>query len=698
MSATIINAAPTTISRGTKDLSTTAPVRVAEAIPQHLPKFYIYAQKGIKTPFLGVGASLSEMYGVDTFDQRLKYANHATEYLNQVNSEGNAVMVERIVPEDAGPEANMFLSLDLLATTVPEYERNADGTYLLDSGTGLPVPTGESITGYKAKWILSHATTVSALGTSFGARGIANGDQTDAVLGTQSKRYPIMDLKASSQGEIFNLSGLRLWAPDATNSSGVSSKILTVEKAYPFRASVIRKPSVTTSAAVVETTSAEQYVDFVFKPGAVDPVSTKQLYIGDVLVQSFEQTDDPLYPAKYGDFGELHTYDANIKAVLALVYAAEVPFIDSFSDFNGATDEQYLFNLISGVSSGAVPYHSYQILDTANSVHLTEYSNLFAAGGSDGTMSDELFAELVTARVMQYANADSYLMDTAINVESIMYDSGFPLATKKAMASFIAIRKDTMVVLSTHDANEPELTASEESALSVALRTYLEFYPESDYFGTPVMRGMIMGRSGTLRNSLYKKKVSTSIELAIKAAKYMGAGNGEWKNGFNFDGAPGSILDYVYKLNVEFTPSTVRNKDWTNGLNWAQAYDRRQLFFPALKTVYNDDTSVLNSFITVMACVQIQKVLDRAWRELSGVSGLTNAQLVEKTNKFITKNVLNRFDGRFVIEPVAYLTDADVQRGYSWTVPVNIYAPNMKTVMTTEVRAQRIDNYTASSV
>ena len=697
MSATIINAAPTTIPRGTKDLSTTPPVRIAEAIPQHLPKIYIYAQKGVKTPYLGVGSSLTSMYGVDTFDQRLKYANHATEYLNQINAQGNAIMVERVVPEDAGPLANMFLSLDLLETLVPEYERADDGTYLVDGATGLPVPTGLTVAGYKAKWVLSHAATVSELQDDFGGRSIAAGDQVDAGLGTQSKRYPILDLKASSEGEVFNLSGLRLWAPDSTNSSGVSSKMLTVEKAYPFRASVIRKPTATTSAAIVETTSAEQYVDFTFKPGAVDPVSTKQMYIGDVLTQSYEQVDDPTYPAVYGDFGELHTYDANIKAILALVYAAEVPFIDSFSDFTGATDEQYLFNLISGVSSSAVPYHSYQVLDTTDSVHLTEYSNLFAAGGSDGTMSDELFAALVANRVVEYANANSRLMDTAMNVESIMYDSGFPLATKKAMASFIAIRKDTMVVLSTHDANEPELTASEESALSVALRTYLEFYPESDYYGTPVMRGMIMGRSGTLRNSLYKKKVSTSIELAIKAAKYMGAGNGEWTNGANFDGAPGSILDYVYKLNVDFTPSTVRNKDWTNGLNWAQAYDRRQLFFPALKTVYNDDTSVLNSFITVMACVQIQKVLDRAWRELSGVSGLTNEQLVEKTNKFITKNVLNRFDGRFIIEPAAYLTDADVQRGFSWTVPVNLYAPNMKTVMTSELRAQRIDNYTGTS-
>ena len=46
-------------------------------------------------------------------------------------------------------------------------------------------------------------------------------------------------------------------------------------------------------------------------------------------------------------------------------------------------------------------------------------------------------------------------------------------------------------------------------------------FPESDYFGTPVMRGMIMGRSGLLRNSTYIKPLPLSYDIAIKSAKYM---------------------------------------------------------------------------------------------------------------------------------------------------------------------------------
>jgi hypothetical protein len=44
---------------------------------------------------------------------------------------------------------------------------------------------------------------------------------------------------------------------------------------------------------------------------------------------------------------------------------------------------------------------------------------------------------------------------------------------------------------------------------------------------------------------------------------------------------------------------------------------------------------------------------------------------------------------RFVIEPAAFFTDTDVLNGFSWTVPVKIYANNMKTVMTSYVEAYR---------
>jgi hypothetical protein len=411
-------------------------------------------------------------------------------------------------------------------------------------------------------------------------------------------------------------------------------------------------------------------------------------------VQAYQNLNDPNLPPQYGPFGEMHLYDANVKTLLDMFYEAEFPHAEAgLSDFDGTTDEEYRFNILSGVSSQNVPYHSYVLVTgAADSIRLSESSTIYALGGSDGTMSEAAFAVQVADLVSEYSNPNSILQNTAKYPESIIYDSGFPLETKYALCRFISERKDTATILSTHDVLGPPLSASEESALAIALRTRLQLYPESDFFGTPTMRGMIIGRSGKLIGSQYRKPLPLTIEIATKAAAYMGAGNGKWRAGASFDMAPASEVTMFSDVNVTFTPATVRNKDWANGLNWVENYGRRSLYFPALKTVYDNDTSVLNSFFTMMACVELEKVGMRAHRRFSGVSSLTNAQLIERVNKFVVDNTVGRFDNRFVITPEAYFTEPDLARGYSWTLPIKIYAPNMKTVMTLSIESYRIED------
>jgi hypothetical protein len=694
---TIINASPQTVLQGTQDLSTRPPVREAVNIPQHLPKIYLYAKKGVTLPQLLVGDTRSEAFHADSFDLRKPWANHATVLANLVNAEGNQCMYQRVIPADAGPESNLLLSLDVLPTTVPLYTRNADGSFVTDA-QGAKVPTGSTVAGYTVKWVVTTRNT-NVLMQTFGAAGIVAGDQTDTTTAAQSQRYPIMELKAFSKGAFGNDVGLRLWAPTNEVNTLVSEALLTREKAYPFFMALIRRDDVNSSPKVIETNFAEQRVTLTLKPGVIDPVTDSQLYVGDVFLDKYRNLTDPTYPIQYCDFGDMVVYKNNIKTLVDMFYAAEYPNKTDSSDFTGVANESYLFNMVSGQSSNGNYYNTFQILSTGTGVvRPSEYTNIYAKSGSDGTMSDALFADLVTAEVNEYSNSNSKLMDTAVNVESIIYDSGFPLDTKKALCNFIAVRKDTFVVLGTHTVGAVALTASEEHSLAVALRTRLQLTPESDYFGTPVVRGMIMGRSGKLRNSQFTQDVPTTMEIAVKAAKYMGAANGKWKAGSNFDGAPGSVLDNMTNFNVTFTPATARNKDWDVGLNWVQSYDLRSYFFPALKTVCSDDTSVLNSFFTAMAICEINKVAERVWRFYSGSSGanLSNDQLVEKVNAKTTSLLEGRFDNRFIMQPAAYVSSADDQRGYSWTLPVKIYASNMKTVMTTSVQAYRISDFVAA--
>lgn len=702
MPAQIFNAAPMTILQGIQDTSTRAPVIVPEELPSHLPLVYTFAKKGPLDGQIVVGDALTQMFGAEVIDERSIYATHATEQLKALNAAANSVMLRRLKPTDAPKPAALRLSLDVLGpVSIPVYQRNADGTYTLDQ-VGKPIPVvGQTVTGYQVKWVVGPVPLDTQSEDTFGLAQQVAGDQTDSASQTQSKRYPIMDFEVSSFGGDGNNQALRMWAPTVKSSTPIDSRILTQLGVYPFRLAFASRADAQSTAKVVPTIAGSQNVNFCFVPNTIDKNTNQQLYAGVAILPPYQDLNNPNgNPNTYGPFGRLAIYSDYIKTLVAEFYAAELPLIDQFSDFTGAPNEQNLFNFFSGVSSQAVPYHTF-VLNTsdANAVRLTETTNLYALGGGDGTMTNASFDALVAEAISDYANPLSNLMNIAKYPESIFYDTGFTVPTKKALASFIGVRKDTFVVLSTHDVSGPQLTADQESSLASALKTALQLYPESDVFGTPAVRGMVVGRSGTLIGSNFPSKLPLTIEVAAKAAAYMGAGNGRWKSNANFDRAPGSVVNLFSDINVTFTPATVRNKDWANGLNWVQSFGRRSYFFPALKTICDDDTSVLTSFFTVLVCCDLQKAGEASWRQFTGTSSLTNAQLVAGVNDFINQWVINHgnYDNRVVVQPNTYISNFDEQRGYSWTTQIKVYGPNMKTVAVISVDSDRLSALAAQS-
>lgn len=714
-SDTIYNAAPEVINLGTQDLSTQQLPIEPETVPQHCPKFYLYTQQGPTTPQLVSSAHANQLYGVNSFDVRLKYANYATVLYNNVAAQGNKCMLQRLQPVDAGPAANLTLWLDVLPVTVNITERNIDGSIMVDS-EGAPIVTGQTASGYQVKFVVTNSDNQEFV---VGQQIVTAGDQTaesgsvtpnasdyiqgltSAPTGTvngASTRYPILDIQASSFGNWGNNVGISIFAGTQNSLNyPVSTAILQQNRIYPYFFQISQRSNSLSSPSIVPTILGSNNITFSFLPNQINPLTDADLYLQNIFFNTYNNTTNPTFPRVYGAYDNIYVYDENIQTLLQMFYAAEAPFVNEWSDFTGAPSDYGLFNFVSGVSSQNVPYQTYFFVDDWNSETLNSDNILYTGGSSDGTMNDTLFAGLVAQEVAAYADSSNPVQDLATNVESIMYDPGYPLSTKQALVDFIAIRPDTMVALSTYTCNTPPPNADEEYSTAVALMTQLQMYPESVYFGTPVMRGIIIGRCGNLINNTYTKTVPLIHELAIKAARYMGASNGKWKAGSNFDGAPGSIINSMNNVNITFVPPPAKNIDWSVGLNWVQAYDRRSLFFPAFKTVYNNDTSVLTSFITVMGICTINKIEHEAWRTFSGESHLTNAQLIDRVNSFITQATNGIFDSRFIVVPNTYISDNDATRGFSWHVQTKLYANNMKTVMTSYVTAYRQSDYTTSA-
>lgn len=693
MSSTIIvNAAPMYIALGTKDQSTRTLPRVPLATPTHFPKLWIYASKGPEEVVSCSGGERLSIFGDDTFDPLSKFCNHATILSNEFNSMGNQQRIKRIIPADAGPQPNLMLSIDIVEAEIDDYERNADGSIKMDVNDD-PVVLGK-IPGVKMKWVVTTRATKVAM-QNFGQATITagdmdNGDIADPVV---SQRYPILEFKHSFIGANGNNAGIRLWSPDSNDNGSIDSRILTRQKFFPYRLQVIKRATQDSSPRVVENIFGGQYVDIALKPGAV--FDGNSMYIGAAksFLDRYQNLNDPTYPSQYGDFGQVAVYQNNIDTITNMIYALESVYHTdngvAESDFTGATGEQYLTNIVGAATSSGYKYHTVAIESGVGSVALGEFTNLFAQSGSDGTMSDALFAAAVAADVAEYNNPNSSLLNDAIHDESIIYDSGFPMETKYALFNALGIRKDIFVAVTPFEAGGPRMTAIEENSAATALKARAQLFPESEFHGTEVCRAMIMGRNGLLRDSLWEARVPVLNEIGYKSARYMGASNGVWKNGFDFDGEDGARLTRMYDINVSFTPAAARNRDWSVGLNWVQDDDARSQFIPALKTVYSDDTSVLTSYVTVMGMIEANKVCQRAWRRFSGVTKYTRAQLAERVNEFVAAGLRDRFDGRFVFIPETYFTTADVARGFSWTVKVKMYANNMQTVMTFFVETYR---------
>lgn len=712
---TITNAAPKSNLLGIKDESRGAPVIEPEALPTHLPHVFIFAERGPTEPQLVVGDSLTRMYGARSLDYRSPYANHQTVLLNTVNGNGNACLVQRVIPEDAAPPAGMALYLDLLETQIPVYERNTDGSIARDEN-GDPIQQedggGEPITvsGYKGKWVVGPLQKLNSDGevitggmsgseavpvaNAIGQQSTQTGDQTDEDTSVESTRYPIMELEASHIGAYGDRLGVRLSAPTVKSSVPIKDTVVLDQLSYLFRLQFVERPVNTSTPRTIETNFGDQYVDFSFKEGTIDKSVDKELYADRVILPSYEDLDTPGTPPKFGPFGKTHIYQSYVDEVLDRLYQAEQPENDELPT-SEEEDARYVMNLLTGVDMYGNEYHTYQVAGPSEGgLLLNTQAAHYASGGADGTLSFGNFDSLVGNLCENYGDGEFNLLDTAMYPQSVIYDTGFTIDTKKKLLTPIGRRKDICVVLSTQDVSQRQNTQAEESSTAIALRAAARVYPESEIYGTSVCRAIVMGQSGYLLNSQYKGLMPLTIDLAQKFSSYMGAGEGIWQTTEKFD-EPGNnqvTMFRVSSVNGAYKPANARSRDWDNGLVWVQNYDRSSLFYPGIQTVYDDDTSILNSAANMFVAVELEKVADRVWRDLTGISYLTTEQFIERSDELIEQRTTGRFDDRVVIVPETFLTEDDSERGFSWSCRINMYGNNMRTVGTFTIVARRRDD------
>lgn len=673
------NASPRLVLTGFDDRSVRAPLPEAEPLPIHLPLFFTFAEMGPEGAHLVSGNSLLRLYGDNTVNYRSPFAKHVTPFIREVNAAGNAIFIHRLKPEGAAT-ASISFSLDILPKTLPVYEREDDGSYKLANGERIE--TSDTVEGFVARWVIEPVT--GAVGTETQRAG------SMSEAGVQSTIYPIFNVPASFFGSYGNGLGIRFSAPTTQGLEPIDDEMAIGQGSYFYRMEVVRRPEPRSSAVTVRTISSERMVEFSLKPGAINPNFETDLFVDEVVMKAYRDLEDfstgvPLY----GPFDNFYVYHDNVQAVSEMIFNAEQPL----SELPEGEGNEYLINLFSATNLDGSPYHAFMLYGALdNAPELTELATHYLSGGDDGDLSDEAFDLAVRQQLDFFGELDVHYEDMARYPISAFYDSGFSLQTKRSIGKILSVRKDVHVAVATQDVSLPPLSISEESSMAVALRAALRLHPESTIHGTPACRGVVMGHSGRLIGSEWTKLVPGTLELAIKRARYLGAGDGVMRGPFSYDEDPNNHVQFIREINNTWKPQGVRNRDWANGLVWAQYYDRTRLFFPAFQTVYDNDTSVLNSDLNMQIATELNKVCHRVWRELVGNTKLTNEQFIERSNEKIVEYTRDRFDGRVVIVPDTFYTPADEARGFSWHCRIHMYANVMKTVSIATVVTHRLED------
>lgn len=587
-------------------------------------------------------------------------------------------------------------------------------------------------------------------GETTGAGGEVLGKLDETISGDlpESTLYPIMDVLVSSAGSFGDRKGIRVMLPTTKGANPLDYGTFIEGKAYLPRLGLVTQDAKDKNRYVnIGTTNGDLFIDVSFKEGVRTERGKVPLYIGDRLVEEYQINNEnqPFIP---GPYGKVHVYHEDLTTALEVLIngtAEGDPLAgkikgekdyntlgpNSYTRFPLTTDVAHMLNFLGGYDENGIPYHAFEVKKSVNfgGVAIGHETYIFPTGGDDGLpltatgeidelAKYELFDKAVRDEAETFGSGVVKWLNTAKYPINAVWDTGFSMDTKKALLTPIGLRKDIAVVLATHSVGDyvtttevdpgtgavkvvkkyqwiGDNTMDIETSVAGQLRDYARLYPESEVYGTPVCRAIIVGQAGRLINSSYTRRLPLTIEYANKVSRFMGAADGFWNPTRAYDQKGQNIIELMRDVNLTWREENVANQQWANGLVYAEDYDMRRMFFPAIRTVYNNETSVLNSSITMWAITTVEREAHNSWRDLVGNGKFSPAKFLQESDRILSDRLAKRFDDRFIIEVETYYTESDRLRGYSWSCNIHIYAPNMKTVGQYTVVAHRIEDYQA---
>jgi len=615
----------------------------------HTPIFLLFAEKGDGVPYWSGNQGHLTKYGTETFRRGSDYYNHQTLYASEVMSR-QGVWLARLIPEDA-LVAGAVLEMHVRQAQLPQYQKNSDGTRIIDgSGNwvtrkqvdGITVVTepGIEIT-YVVRALDPGDPSESELPEEYDA--IANSSINDG--GDTVNIYPLVAMKGRYAGAYINRTGFRLFYTKNLTPSQV-----TDVGALTYRFQPIELGAGLTVPDFITDYQSQTFHDVTFAPVSVDPQTNLDISWAGTLDRQYTTTDgDPLLPYM------MHVYSTNVQTVANAIIALS-PELDD--------PDPFMVNILSAVGLDGIEYDHVRIINSGSVIGPD--ANVYNRAGTNGTMTDAAFA----AQFSRFVRGQSYpaIRDVLRYPITHLYDSGFPVATKQALAEAYSWSPLIKIDWTTQDVNQAPNTQDEDLSIGAMLRTLAATNVESAVQGTGAIRGGIYAHCGSLTaDRTWKKPVPVGLQRAILRADYDG---GTFRRGI----PKGSDLTKITAVNrLNWTPETDAQKQafWDAAINYVQYADRNTIFLPDLRSIYAFDDSVLSSDPFVDAVVYIKLIILREWTRYSGREDEITS-LTTEISRNIDQRIFDKFRGALPSKTVITTSLTSDALGYALDFDVDL--------------------------
>jgi len=672
------NGAPINRKQGMQDNSVPELVREPIGDPIHKPLCFTFAARGVENEAFPVsGANALDLFGRDLFGFRNKFTTFNTPYMALFNANGNEMMIQAVRPDDA-TRAYQRLVAEVVTQQVPKWTRNPDGSVAYDANGPIKEADVEGIA------IILRIVDVQTANDPFGE--FFAGRMIEGTLvgsdGEKSKIYPLWDITGPYRGSDVNGFGNKIVPLNAKSSPSMDARVQNAIGGRLYSMQWFETLAGVTSPVIWKTLTGLSSVNFSFKPGAYyQPLRTDYDFENVVADAYRKESPDIGGLPFFGPFEKFHFYHDHYLTILQLAAAAA-----------GHTGDPYLMDIFGGLDVAGNPYDGV-VVNPSSAPDRAVFSGRtihYLQGGSDGTLSDTVYDELVRREMLlfpsnglvKYENELKYSLGT-------FHDTGFSYDTKEALVNFIAKSQNTFLFLTTHAYDQGQNDEQTEESAKVALIEMVSAAPESDYFGTPVARAIITGQSGFIRNSSWKKPVPFGYSLANMFSKYAGAKNGMYNPSFRFNRGEKTIIEDLERVTMPWKGNEVYASDWDVSLVTCRSYDYYRQFIPAVQSVYSEERSVLNNGLFDFTMAYVYRVTDRVWAAVSGEDRMTRDELAKDVEKKIIEALEGKLDGVAVVTPRAYFTAEDISHGYSITVDLRCEGNVLLTQFNTTIRVFR---------